>query len=45
MIDGEWKFAYRFCQPVYFVPENAHAGIAVAKYNELTRSATFPPPA
>ena len=44
-IDGEWKFAYRFAQPLYVVGENAHTGVAVAHYTKLTRSATFPPPA
>ena len=41
--EGEWKFAYRFCQPLYFVGENANNGVTVANRTMLTRSATFPP--
>lgn len=42
-IDGEWKFARRFCQPLLYVGEDAVAGDAIATRTSLVRTATFPP--
>jgi hypothetical protein len=44
-IDGEWKFARRFCQPLLHVGEDAVPGDAIASRGSLVRTATFPPPA
>jgi hypothetical protein len=42
-IDGEWKFAHRFCQPLYYVESNALMGQTIAARSALVRSASFPP--
>jgi SnoaL-like protein len=42
-IDGEWKFARRFCQPLLYVGEDAVPGDAIASRTSLVRTATFPP--
>ena len=43
-IDGEWKFARRFCQPLLYVGEDAVPGDAIASRTQLVRTPTFPPP-
>ena len=42
-IDGEWKFACRFCQPLLYVGEDAVPGDAIAVRTGLVRTSTFPP--
>jgi len=42
-IGGEWKFARRFCQPIYYVGSDPLTGEAIADRSALVRSATFPP--
>jgi hypothetical protein len=42
-IDGEWKFARRFCQPLYYVGDNAVPGDVIAARSSLVRTPGFPP--
>jgi hypothetical protein len=42
-IDGEWKFAQRFCQPLLYVGEDAVPGEAIARRTSLVRTKSFPP--
>jgi hypothetical protein len=42
-LDGQWKFAYRFCQPLLHVGEDAVPGDAIASRTNLVRTPTFPP--
>jgi hypothetical protein len=42
-IDGDWKFAHRFCQPLLYVGEDAVPGDAIATRTNLVRTASFPP--
>jgi hypothetical protein len=42
-IDGGWKFARRFCQPWYYVGDNAVPGDVIAARSSLIRTPGFPP--
>jgi hypothetical protein len=42
-IDGEWKFARRFCQPLYYGGDNAVPGDVIAARSKLVRTSSFPP--
>jgi hypothetical protein len=43
-IDGDWKFARRYSQPIYLV-SGALVGAVTANRSALLRSAAVPPPA
>jgi hypothetical protein len=37
-LEGEWKFAHRFCQPIYYLGTDALTGEAIAARSSLARS-------
>jgi hypothetical protein len=41
-VDGEWKFARRYGQPLY-LKDGAHTGETIADRHALIRTATYPP--
>jgi hypothetical protein len=41
-LDGEWKFAHRFCQPIYYVGTDALMGEAIAARSALARRRALP---